>query len=187
MNESEVNIQKQNKFIEVVDKIRRNIFFKILVLFIACILVTVVSLKYSVGSLGERMYDSYFENKYILIMNFLPIFWLSMLILAMFNKVSISYLIASSVTYILTLVNYFKMSLRDDNLLMEDITLIREALKIKTGYTFDISKGMIGYFVYNYYTSKTIFFIKQRCLEEKRYGEFLYTIIYILYCCYPFH
>ena len=55
------------------------------------------------------------------------------------NKVSVSYLITSIVIHILTLANFFKMSLRDDNLLMEDLTLIREAMAIKTGYTFDIS------------------------------------------------
>lgn len=154
--------KKENKFLEVWNKVRKNIFFKILVLFIACILVTVVSFKYSVGKLGEEMFKSYFQNIYIMILNFLPVFWLCMFIFAISNKVSISYLVASMVTYIITLANYFKMSLRDDNLLMEDLTLIREAMAIKTGYTFDISRGMIGFFVIFVIISIIMFFAFDR-------------------------
>ena len=73
-------LKKENRFLEVWNKIRKNIFFKILVLFIACILVTAVSFKYSVGKFGEEMFKSYFQNSYIILLNFLPVFWLCMLI-----------------------------------------------------------------------------------------------------------
>lgn len=157
----------KNRFITFLDKLRKNIIVKILVLFISCMFVTVISFKYSVGKLGEVMYDSYFENNYILVLNFLPIFWLSLLIFAISNKVSISYLISSCVFHILTLVNYFKMALRDDNLLMEDITLIREALTIKTNYTLEISKGMVGYLLIFVVMSIAMFFVFDRKKKVK--------------------
>lgn len=151
--------KEENKFLEIWNKIRKNVFFKILILFIACMLVTVVSFKYSVGKFGEEMFKSYFQNSYIILLNFLPVFWLCMLIFVISNKVSVSYLITSIVIHILTLANFFKMSLRDDNLLMEDLTLIREAMAIKTGYTFDISRVMIGFFIIFVVISIVMFFI----------------------------
>ncbi len=151
--------KEENKFLEIWNKIRKNVFFKILILFIACMLVTVVSFKYSVGKFGEEMFKSYFQNSYIILLNFLPVFWLCMLIFVISNKVSVSYLITSIVIHILTLANFFKMSLRDDNLLMEDLTLIREAMAIKKGYTFDISRGMIGFFIIFVVISIVMFFI----------------------------
>ena len=77
----ELKKEEKNKFLEIWNKIRKNVFFKILILFIACMLVTVVSFKYSVGKFGEEMFKSYFQNSYIILLNFLPVFWLCMLIL----------------------------------------------------------------------------------------------------------
>ena len=62
--------KEENKFLEIWNKIRKNVFFKILILFIACMLVTVVSFKYSVGKFGEEMFKSYFQNSYIILLNF---------------------------------------------------------------------------------------------------------------------
>ena len=50
-----------------------------------------------------------------------------------------SLLITTAITYIIVFINVFKMQLRDDNLFMEDVTLIKEALKIKTNYTIEFS------------------------------------------------
>lgn len=165
MNEvvkGETKENSENRFCAALNKLRRNVIVKILVLFFCCMFVTAISFKYSVGKLGEIMYNSYFENKVILILNFLPVFWLAMFIFAISNKVSISYLITSCTFHILTLINYFKMALRDDNLLMEDITLIREALTIKTNYTFEISKGMVGYLLIFIMMSIAMFFVFDR-------------------------
>lgn len=159
--------KEENKFLDIWNKIRKNVFFKILILFIACMLVTAVSFKYSVGKLGEEMFKSYFQNIYTIVLNFLPVFWLCMFIFAISNKVSISYLITAIVIHILTLANFFKMSLRDDNLLMEDLTLIREAMAIKTGYTFDISRGMIGFFVIFVVISIVMFFAFDKKKKDK--------------------
>ena len=50
---------------------------------------------------------------------------------------------------IVTFVNYFKMQLRNDTLLMEDISLIKEAISIsiKKNYTYTFTPAMIVCFI----------------------------------------
>lgn len=47
----------------------------------------------------------------------------------------------------ITFVNYFKMQLRNDTLLMEDISLIKEAIAIKKNYTFTFTPLMITWII----------------------------------------
>ena len=113
-----------------INEIRKKEIFKIGLIIILSGLLTTISLYYSVGSFGRAMFFSYFSNALIILLNFLPALWLMMLIYMMTKKVSGSFIVTTCIYFGITLVNYFKIQLRNDSLLIEDVTLIKEALKI---------------------------------------------------------
>lgn len=119
----------------------------IIILEVLCIVLTNISLYLSTGTLGERMYKSYFENNWIIFLNFLPIFYVAIVSYVLIRRTSIAFGITALISYTITLVNYFKMQLRNDNLLIEDITLIKEALAIKTNYTFQFTPSIITFII----------------------------------------
>lgn len=131
------------KLKEKFNLIAKNIVFQICLLVLLSIGLTVVSLYYSVGGMGREMFYSYFSNGLRVFLNFLPILWLMMLIYAASRKTSVSFFITAIVSYGITLINHFKIMLRNDPLLIEDITLIKEAAQIQEKYTFNFSKTMI--------------------------------------------
>lgn len=131
------------KLKEKFNLIAKNIVFQICLLVLLIIGLTVVSLYYSVGGMGREMFYSYFSNGLRVFLNFLPILWLMMLIYAVSRKTSVSFFITAIVSYGITLINHFKIMLRNDPLLIEDITLIKEAAQIQEKYTFNFSKTMI--------------------------------------------
>lgn len=152
---------------EVVGKILRSKVFHIILLALFSYGLTVISLYYSTGSFGDDMFVSYFQKPLIVFLNFLPILFVSLFIYILTRRVSIAYGITAIVTYLITFVNYFKLSLRDDNLLMEDLTLIKEALKMQTNYTLDISKKMIFIWCISIIITALLYFIIDRKLVHR--------------------
>ena len=140
-------VNAENRVKNVVTKLRDSRFFALIVLALLSYFVMKVTLKFSVGVLGTEMYNTYFNNFWILLLNFLPIYYLSVLFYVLTKKTSISFAVSTAVAYTITLVNNFKMELRNDNLLIEDISLIREALTIQKRYTIEFTNQMIMYIV----------------------------------------
>lgn len=126
-----------------INLITKNVIFQICLLVLLSFGLTIVSLYYSVGELGREMFFSYFSNGLTIFLNFLPILWLMILVYAITRKTSISFLITCIISYGITLISHFKVTLRNDPLLMEDVTLIKEAIGIQGKYTFNFSKLMI--------------------------------------------
>lgn len=124
-------------------KIKNSRKFHILILFLLSVILTKMVLLLSPGELGEVMYHSYYYNPWILFLNFLPIFYIAIFVYSMTRKVSISFLISGIGTYAIAVVNNGKMQLRNDNLLMEDIFLIREVANVEVDYSLIISFFMI--------------------------------------------
>lgn len=142
--------------------------FCVLILFFAAIALTVIALYFSVGELGHEMFVSYFANKWIFFLNFLPIFCVLLFFYFLFNRTSMSLLITTAITYIIVFINVFKMQLRDDNLFMEDVTLIKEALKIKTNYTIEFSKEMIVSIIGVILVAILLYILIDRRMEKKQ-------------------
>ena len=105
-----------------INLITKNVIFQICLLVLLSFGLTIVSLYYSVGELGREMFFSYFSNGLTIFLNFLPILWLMILVYAITRKTSISFLITCIISYGITLISHFKVTLRNDPLLMEDVT-----------------------------------------------------------------
>lgn len=148
------NVFDLEKVEKVEYKIKKNVyklvcsnFFALILLAFLSYFVMIVTLIFSVGVLGTEMYNSYFENFWILLFNFLPIYYIAVVFYTMTKKTSVAFAVSSALAYTITLVNKFKMELRNDNLLIEDCTLIREALTIQKRYTIQFTSEMIKYIV----------------------------------------
>lgn len=142
-----INLEKVKSlkecFIDKVKKIKNSRRFYIGILIILSMILTKMVLMLSVGELGEVMYHSYYYNPWIIVLNFLPIFYVSILVYTITKKLSFSFLISAIGAYAISVVNNAKMQLRNDNLLIEDITLIREAANVEVDYSSIINIFMI--------------------------------------------
>lgn len=116
--------------------------FKIITLLCFSIFLLLFTLFYSIGALPFDMFFSYFEKPLIVILNYIPILFIVFLIYILSRKASLSVFLSSLIFIPITIVNYFKLALRNDPLLMEDFMYIREALNIQKNYTLNFRKGM---------------------------------------------
>ena len=89
------------------------------------------------------MFKSYFANVYTIILNTAPILFVILILLIIVNRLWISVGIASILVIVLSLINYFKLSFRDDPLLVEDLSLFFEMRNMTERYKIHISSSML--------------------------------------------
>ena len=114
---------------------------------LACIVVRVLlsvgSLYFATDKYGIEMFQSYFENGYIVFLNTLPVFFSIMFVFLICNQLWIGISITSILVIVLSLINYFKLLFRDNPFLVEDLTLFSEMKNMTGRYKIRINKDMI--------------------------------------------
>lgn len=106
----------------------------------------VVSLVLASSFLGRNdsgMFFSYFGAHLVLVLNLIPPVLLVLLIYFVSGRAWISFTFSALMVFTLSLINFYKIGLRDDPLLATDLTLINEANSIITRYRLDISGRVI--------------------------------------------
>lgn len=93
------------------------------------------------------MFYSYLQNPYILLLNMAPPVLLSILFYLLTNRAVWSYLLTNLCVMVPTLVHYYKMALRGDALLAEDLTLVTEAGNMLESYDLFIDRRIAKYLV----------------------------------------
>lgn len=124
---------------------KKKIGFELLKIFILTILaafLTLFSLYYSVVNVPTEIFASYFSNPLIAILNFIPVLLIMLFFYCLTRKMSLSFFITCLIDLSLTIVNYLKLALRSDPLLMEDFQYLKEALNIQKNYVLNFRKGM---------------------------------------------
>ena len=106
-------------------------------------LLSAVSLYFATDKYGIEMFQSYFENGYIVFLNTLPVFFSIMFVFLICNQLWIGISITSILVIVLSLINYFKLLFRDDPLLVEDLTLFSEMKNMTGRYKIHINRDMI--------------------------------------------
>ncbi len=154
------------KFKEVLKKFRENIGIKLCVIILLSIVLTVICLYFSKVEYTKDMFFLYFKNKFIVLLNFLPILWLMILLFIISKRVSVAFILSTFLSFGLNLVNYFKISLRDDPLVMEDVTLIREAMNMQTKYSIKLDFRMILVIIASIILTCVLYFIFDRNKER---------------------
>lgn len=118
-------------------RIKKNLTFNIFGLILWAVLLTVITLcftaKVETNSFG--VFASYFLKPSIFLVNFLPVLVVTLFFAFVTNSVWVTFIISSFVTLSLTMVNYFKLILRNDPFVMADFALFGEALNISERYT----------------------------------------------------
>lgn len=91
---------------------------------LACIVVSVLlsvgSLYFATDKYGIEMFQSYFENGYIVFLNTLPVFFSIMFVFLICNQLWIGISITSILVIVLSLINYFKLLFRDNPFLVDE-------------------------------------------------------------------
>lgn len=100
---------------------------KILVLTILSILLGLILLLLAYGRRSDTIYIGYFQNKYILILNVIPVLTLIYLFAGLSGNCFLAYLFGSGFFLLLSLINFYKISFRDDPFIFSDLLLVSEA------------------------------------------------------------
>lgn len=97
-------------------------------------LVGVCSLVFTQSDLGRAMFLSYFKNPYILLLNLLFPVLLSLLFYLLTNRAVCAFLLTNLVVMVPAFINYYKIALRGDAFIFEDMSLIGESKKMLETY-----------------------------------------------------
>ncbi len=108
--------EKQNNFIGTVINIA-----------VLSLITTLISLCFSSIPISFKNVVNLLTDPLVIVLNFIPIFVMMTAVYLLLNSTSISYLITSILVLIMSIANYFKMVFREEPLLFNDITLIKES------------------------------------------------------------
>ncbi len=94
---------------------------------------------------GFSMVGAYFtENPITLLLNFLPVFLFTAIVFALTNRAWVTYLISSIFFLLIVFVNYFKIDLRGEPFLYDDLAIAGDGLGILGEYSLHIPKWLWG-------------------------------------------
>lgn len=107
--------------------------------------ITSITLMFSTATWNLEMplFRSYFKSPLLLFMNFLPVFLLMIILYLALNRLWLSFLISSSLFVIMSFVNKFKLTFRDDPFSFIDVKLVKESMKMAERYEIKLSANMI--------------------------------------------
>ena len=132
-----------NKFLATLKKVTENKILNFLLLVIASICTGILSLYFAASSYGMPMFKSYFSFSWIIVLNILPVVWLTLFLWFATRRAALSYGITAILVMIFTFINWYKLQFRNDPLLFEDIFLVREAGNMTSNYKLFFPKRMI--------------------------------------------
>lgn len=90
-------------------------------------------------SKGFQMVGAYFtENPITLLLNFLPVFLLTAIVYVLTNRAWVTYLITSVFFLLIVFVNYFKIDLRGEPFVFDDLAIAGDGLGILDEYSLHI-------------------------------------------------
>ncbi|MBQ8836266.1 MAG: sulfatase-like hydrolase/transferase [Clostridia bacterium] len=103
------------------------------------------SMYFATSRFSIEMFLSYFTNPYITLLNLLPPVILSAVFYLLSNRAYLSFIFTNIAIIVPTLINYFKIALRGDCFIAEDIALAGEAGTMLQNYSLFIDKRIAIY------------------------------------------
>ena len=97
--------------------------------------IAAVSLYYASITYGPELFDSYFKNGMLLLLNWLPVLLLALLFFGVTNRVWPGVLISGFIALLGSFANYFMLMTRTEALMAGDLIYIREAAGIGSRYS----------------------------------------------------
>lgn len=119
---------------------------------IACTLlgglgVGICSTLFATGEETYEIWQSYFSNAYIVILNLLPPIIISAIFYLVCNSAVWSFVITNILVMVPTFINYYKMAFRGDCFIATDMALAKESQKMLDSYSLFINGRIVGYLV----------------------------------------
>lgn len=107
------------------------------------IVLGILSLLLAYGNYSSDIFESYFSNSTILVLNLLPPFLLMLLLYGIIGKAYIAFAVDAIVVLTLSCANYFLLRFREDPIMFADILNIREGVTMGQAYKLDLGKRMV--------------------------------------------
>ena len=129
-----------------------------------------VSLNFAIGRFHLLyIYLGYFKNPEIFILNWLPVLAVQLVLYAVSNRQWLAFLGASMISLSMSIGNYFKLILRSDPFVYEDISSIRAGLSIAGEYDIGIDWRILLAILFVMIATLILFFwAKGRCSPISR-------------------
>ncbi len=103
------------------------------------------SMYFATSQFSYQMFLSYLANPYIAVLNLVPPIIISALLYLLFNRAVWSFVFTNLIVMGATLINYYKIALRGDCFIAEDMTLASEAANMLDSYDLFMDKRIAVY------------------------------------------
>ena len=106
--------------------------------------IAAICLYFASVTYGPELFDSYFDNGMLLLLNWLPVLLLALLGFGVTNRVWPGILLSGFIALFASFANYFLLMTRSETLIAEDLLYIREAAGIGSRYSITPTPLMWG-------------------------------------------
>lgn len=103
----------------------------------------VLCLSFAIGVYDRSLFYGYFRYPLIFLLNWLPILLLQVLLLAVFNRHWLAFLVTCSTFLTASIGNFFKLKFRDEPFVFRDIGSVRAGLSVAGSYGISLNRRII--------------------------------------------
>lgn len=118
--------------------------WNILCLLVLPFLVCIVSLKLAYGPYESAIFADYFTKPAILLLNYLPILLLELLLYAATGRQWIAFLCSALLIVVASIINFYKLSLRNDPVVFSDLAVVFTAFGFAGHYDMQVTPRVIA-------------------------------------------
>ena len=137
-----------------------------------------ITFKYASVSPALGLFPSYFQSKWLMLMNIIPIFLLMLLFSLIFNKLWLSFSLTSLIFFTMSVINNYKLIYRDEPVKFIDFQLLTESLNMAGKYKITLTSEMIGIlFALVFVTLLLRTFLPYKILSKKIRVSFIAILI----------
>lgn len=130
--------------------------------------IAVISMYFGAADYLLQMFLTYFNNFYTPLLNIVPVVFLIFLLYFVTNRVWLSFTLTSALILGMSLVNYYKILLRDDPFLPSDLTLFAEANTIMGRYTVTLNWKIVAAVLFCLFIAVLLFFLARQSIKSRK-------------------
>ncbi len=141
-------------------------------------LLNVLCLSFAIGVYDRSLFFGYFRHPLIFLLNWLPILLFQLLMLAVFNRHWLAFLLTCSVFLTASIGNFFKLKFRDEPFVFRDVGSVQAGLSVAGSYGISLNRRIIfSVIIVFLITALLALFCKQKLKYPHRIVIALGTII----------
>ncbi len=106
-------------------------------------LLCAVSLNFAVGTYDWAIYIGYFKHPFIFLLNWIPVLFLQLVFMVLFNRQWLAFFTNSLFTMLPAIGNFYKIKFRSEPFVFSDIPSIRAALGVADNYEITLNTRLV--------------------------------------------